>query len=130
MFCSVYRISGSIGWVAAARSAWLVTPDLFDPDNTRRLMLCVKLNIAEKPEGFVYQIASIEVESDTFVTTAVPFSDASPAVLTAEEACHYLRLDEGRANRARGPGVGVGRRPGTRGASGGHDRRCVEGTAR
>jgi len=50
----LYRVSGSLDFVAAARAAFLVGTDPEDED--RQLMLSIKMNIAEKPPALGYSI--------------------------------------------------------------------------
>jgi hypothetical protein len=51
---AIYRSTGSLAFVAAARAAWLVA---IDPDDeTRRLFLMMKNNIAEPQKGLAYRI--------------------------------------------------------------------------
>jgi len=53
-----YRISGSVAYVAAARTVWMIAKD---PDNPRNcLFLNSKMNIAPRNDGYRYSIESIE----------------------------------------------------------------------
>ena len=51
---AVYRAMGSLAFVAAARMAWLVTRDAEDKE--LRLLLPVKCNLCETPEGLAFRI--------------------------------------------------------------------------
>lgn len=50
---AMYRSSGSIGFIAAARAAWCFGQDPDDPD--KRLMLPVKMNLAPGQKGLSYR---------------------------------------------------------------------------
>ncbi len=71
----MYRTTGSLAFVAAARAAFLVSKDPLYP--YRRLMLPIKNNLGDDSTGFAYQIAvaengtpSVEWEDDPVMTTA------------------------------------------------------------
>jgi hypothetical protein len=51
---ALYRTSGSLAFVAAARAAWLVTKDRDDPH--RRLMLPAKNNLSGGADGLAFRI--------------------------------------------------------------------------
>jgi putative DNA primase/helicase len=51
---AIYRSSGSIGFIAAARAAWCFGQDPDEPE--RRLMLPVKMNLAPGQKGLSYRI--------------------------------------------------------------------------
>lgn len=53
-----HRVSGSIAYIAASRATWLITTD--QDDSTRKLMIPVKFNIGEKPDGLAYKIIQNE----------------------------------------------------------------------
>lgn len=57
---ALYRVTGSLGFVAAARSAWLVSKD--KEDESRRLFLSVKNNLAAEPPGLAFKIVDGRVE--------------------------------------------------------------------
>ena len=59
---ALYRVSGSLDFVAAARAAFLVVPDPDDGD--RRLVLTMKMNIAAKPAGIAFSIVDGAVAWD------------------------------------------------------------------
>lgn len=53
------RITGSLAFVAAARAAYLVVRD--PEDETRRLLLAAKSNLAVEPPGLAYTVAGVAV---------------------------------------------------------------------
>jgi hypothetical protein len=58
---AMYRVMGSIGFVAAVRSVVLVVKDPDDEEGKRRLFLSVKNNNAPEPEGaLAYHVASVD----------------------------------------------------------------------
>jgi hypothetical protein len=70
----MYRSSGSVGFIAACRAAWLFAKDPDDP--SRRLMLPIKGNLTADVDGLAYQIRAdgeyphIEWESEPVNMTA------------------------------------------------------------
>jgi len=58
---SLYRFSGSLAFVAAARAAWLVMADPQDQGTSRRLMLPAKGNLGPQVRGMAYRVLSQEV---------------------------------------------------------------------
>lgn len=55
---AMYRTTGSLAWVAAARSVWAVGRDQENPD--RLVMLPVKMNLARDEGGFAYGIVCFD----------------------------------------------------------------------
>jgi hypothetical protein len=55
---AIYRSSGSIGFVGAARAAYIVAPEPGDP--AMRVFVCVKSNLARKPPALRYEILESE----------------------------------------------------------------------
>ncbi len=53
---AMYRTMGSLAFVAAARSAYVVMPDRDDPQDERRLMLPLKNNLASDRTGLAYAL--------------------------------------------------------------------------
>ncbi len=53
---AVYRALGSIGLIAAARTAWLVSEDPDQPESKRRLLIPAKQNILINPTGLAFEI--------------------------------------------------------------------------
>lgn len=80
---AIYRTTGSLGFVAAARAVYLVSRD--PEDDNRRLMLPMKNNLASDTHGVAYSIQQAE--------TGIPVVqwDSVPVQMSANEA---LRLSE------------------------------------
>jgi hypothetical protein len=57
---AITKTSGSMAFVAQARSVWTHIPDADDPD--RILWLPVKMNLCQKPPGLAYRLANNRVE--------------------------------------------------------------------
>lgn len=74
---ALYRATGSLAFVAAARAAFLVTRDKGDPD--RRLFLPLKNNLANDANGMAYAILE---------TKGVPFVawEDAPVSISADDA--------------------------------------------
>ena len=79
---ALYRTLGSLGFVSAPRAVWLVTRDR--EDRAKRLMTCLKLNIAPDPDGLSFTI------EDQDGTGVVHWDDA-PVTMTADEALEAER---------------------------------------
>ena len=75
---AMYRSMGSIGFVAAARAAYIVTKDKDNQD--RRLVMPVKNNLAKDTTGLAYSV----VESGNGAPMLVWEPD--PVLITADEA--------------------------------------------
>lgn len=56
----LYRVSGSIAFIAASRVAHLVAPD--PKDRARQLVLPLKSNLGPLPAGIAYRITNVPVE--------------------------------------------------------------------
>jgi hypothetical protein len=72
---AVYRAMGSLAFLAAARTCWLVTTDPNDPDSKRRLLTPAKHNILIEPTGLAFEIVDGKVVFEN-----------EPVTMTAEEA--------------------------------------------
>jgi hypothetical protein len=59
---AIYRVSGSIATVAASRSAWVFAKD--KTEESRRLMLPLKNNLAGDQEGLAYRIEEVQLPTD------------------------------------------------------------------
>ena len=59
---AMYRITGSLAFVAAARAVWAVGRD--KQDESRILMLPVKQNLAKNDGGFAYRIETVQTSSE------------------------------------------------------------------
>ena len=57
---AIYRGSGSIGIIAAARTSFLVMPDPDDPSGDRRIFACNKNNIGPKPRSRAFRLVQPE----------------------------------------------------------------------
>jgi hypothetical protein len=57
---AIYRGGGSIGIVGAARSALLVAKD--PEDHTRKVMACIKINLASPPPSLAYRIDQVTLD--------------------------------------------------------------------
>lgn len=79
------RVTGSLAFVAAARSAFLVVRDPQDED--RRLLLCVKQNLAAEPDGMAFTVEGVTVEGQhgPIPTSRIVFS-TDVVTVTADEA--------------------------------------------
>ena len=75
---AIYRIMGSLAFIAAARACWAVVRDPDDP--TRRLLLPVKNNLATDSGGLAYTVrdAGCGIPSIAW--------DSQPVSITADEA--------------------------------------------
>jgi DNA-binding transcriptional ArsR family regulator len=65
-----YRIGGSIGFTAAARSVWITAKSKEDP--SRRLFLPLKNNLAADADGLTYFIVPDDAEGIPIVRWAEP----------------------------------------------------------
>ncbi len=74
---AIYRASGSLAFVAAARTAWSFSKD--KDDSSRRLMLPVKNNISKETTGLAYQLV------DDGEVCRVEWESA-PVTISADEA--------------------------------------------
>ncbi|MBE3096945.1 MAG: hypothetical protein IMZ44_07415 [Planctomycetes bacterium] len=79
---ALYRAMGSLAFIAAARAAWLITPDPDDP--ARRFMLPAKLNLAEWPNGLAYRIGQVVL--DEIGPVARVEWEREPVMMSADEA--------------------------------------------
>jgi RecA-family ATPase len=79
---ALYRATGSLAFIAAARGAWLVVEDKNHPQ--RRLMLPAKMNLAKQPPGLAYKVRATPVQG----VQDQPFVawDPDPVHITADEA--------------------------------------------
>jgi len=60
---AIYRVSGSMAFVAAARAVWLIARD--KEESARRHFVALKYNLIEKPIGFSFEIRDGQVVIDT-----------------------------------------------------------------
>lgn len=94
---AMYRATGSLAFIAAARAAFIVTKDKDDPD--RRLFLPIKNNLGPDRTGFAYQVreasngaAMIEWEPEPVSILADEALSPLPDDIRSErdEAAEYL----------------------------------------
>jgi KaiC/GvpD/RAD55 family RecA-like ATPase len=76
---AMYRTSGSLGFVAAARAVWAVGRDRNDPE--RRLMVRVKCNLARATHGLAYRM----VDSPDVPGMVLVAWDKDPVMLSADD---------------------------------------------
>ena len=62
---AVYRVMGSLSFVAAARACWGVIIDPEDPDQERRLLVPVKTNLSVKPTSLGFRIIDGRLEYES-----------------------------------------------------------------
>jgi len=79
---AMLRVMGSLGFVAAARAAYLVAKDPEDPD--RRLFLPMKNNIAEDRGGLAFWVRGRDLRNG--IGTSCVEWDSEPVSMTADEA--------------------------------------------
>jgi putative DNA primase/helicase len=81
---AMMRVTGSIAFVAAARSAWLAVADKEDPEKRRRLFLPLKNNLApDHGNGLSYEIEERQVVGDKGPITTSRIKWGSEFVSTA-----------------------------------------------
>lgn len=85
---AVHSVLGSVAFVAQCRVAWAVTRCPSNP--RRRLLTCVKNNLADDTSGLAYRIESIGPDNEPVVTW-----EAEPVRMNADEAMEQLRKPRG-----------------------------------
>jgi hypothetical protein len=77
---AIYRVTGSIAYVAAARAAWLVARDPRDGEGRQRVFVPIKNNIGPDQTGLAFRL-------DAVAGGGVPIVawDREPVTLTADE---------------------------------------------
>ena len=88
---ALYRTSGSIAFVAAARAAYVVARDR--DDEARRLVLPIKNNLAEDRTGLAYRLRQAENGAPVLLW------DDQPVTVSAEEALAPVLTDDERPER-------------------------------
>lgn len=91
---ALMRVNGSLAFVAAARAAYLVAPDL--KDKTRRLFLPMKNNLGPDATGLAFRITGATVASPAgpLATSCVSW-ESEPVSMTADEA---MQVENGSGN--------------------------------
>jgi 5S rRNA maturation endonuclease (ribonuclease M5) len=89
---ALMSISGSLAFVAAARTVYLVMADILDPLHQRRLMLSVKNNLGPAASGLAYTIESANVSypGGSMETARIVWDDAGVEI-SAQEAFKLAR---------------------------------------
>lgn len=72
---AVYRAMGSIAFLAAARTAWLISTDPDNPASKRRLLTPAKHNVLIEPTGLAFEIVKGKV-----------IFEGEPITITSDEA--------------------------------------------
>lgn len=69
---AVYRVMGSLAFIAAARAVWLVSNDKNEEQTRRRLLTPCKTNLSVEPTGLAFSIKDgrVEFESGTLNMTS------------------------------------------------------------
>lgn len=75
---AMYRAIGSVAFIAAARSAYVVTKDQSNPD--RRLVMPVKNNLAKDSTGLAYSVSTADNGAPVLLW------ESEPVTITADEA--------------------------------------------
>ncbi|WP_063682820.1 AAA family ATPase [Bradyrhizobium stylosanthis] len=79
------RILGSVAFVNAARAAFVVVPD--EADETRRLLIPSKSNIAPIGTGLAYRIEGCQIEHDgNPINTSRVMYESAPVTISADTA--------------------------------------------
>ena len=82
---ALMRVSGSLAFAAAARSAWVIVRD--SERRNRRLFLPLKNNLAADSTGLAFQIEGATVETDSApIQTSRLMWESDPVTTTADEA--------------------------------------------
>ena len=88
---AMYRVMGSIGQIAAARTAWVIQPDKENKD--RRRLLCLKNNLCREQSGLAFEIKDGRVEYESGIITETAdeaFEDESNMGPGVQEAIQFL----------------------------------------
>lgn len=85
------QITGSLAFVAAARAAYMVLKD--ENDESRRLFLPVKNNLAEDVGGFAFRVEGVNVED--YINTSRIVWEPEGVTMTATEAMKVNKEVEG-----------------------------------
>jgi hypothetical protein len=82
----LYRVSGSIGFVGAARSVLLVARDPESPDGATRILAHPKCNLAPKAPSRRFTIVGheIKVDGETIRTSHIDWGDEVPELTSSD----------------------------------------------
>jgi bifunctional DNA primase/polymerase-like protein/AAA domain-containing protein len=95
---ALQRVMGSTGYVAMARAVYLVAKDPDNPD--RRLFLCSKMSVAEKPPGLAFVLRPAVLrrrkeETEPIRTLAITWDTSTPVTATADSVLQRRRVGPG-----------------------------------
>lgn len=90
---ALHRFIGSIAFVGAARAAFLVAPD--EEDESRRLFLHAKNNLAVPPKGLAFRLGQREVVAGVIGSQIL--WDSEPVTTTADQALNAGLASDGRS---------------------------------
>ena len=97
---ALYRSMGSIGFVALARTAWLVASDPNDHAGERRLLLLLKNNLSSQKTGLAFSIEGKSYDP----SSAIVAWDPSPVLESADEVlgdAQQFRARTGKCEQAK-----------------------------
>jgi hypothetical protein len=98
---ALMRVTGSLAFVAAARTAHLVAQD--PEDKSRRLFLPIKNNLAEDTGGLAFRIVGVELPSAYgLIETSKIVWQPEPVTMTADEAIRIQDPEQRSALREAG----------------------------
>ena len=90
---AIYRATGSLAFIAAARTAWLVSKDPSNPDSRRRLLTPAKHNILIDPTGLAFELVDGKVvfENEAVNITSDEALGNTVEAVVRDEAVAWLR---------------------------------------
>jgi hypothetical protein len=92
---AISRVSGSIGFVAAARAAYLVARD--PQDGERRLLLPLKNNLGDDSTGYAYRVEPVTLPSG--IETSRVVWEPDPVTKSADELLRARANGDAAASR-------------------------------
>ena len=93
----LYRGSGSIGLIGAARSGLLVAPDPDDPAGARRILASTKSNLGPPPPALAYRLVGAPNGAATIALDGPSRHTATTLVASAAPDSASTTLDEARS---------------------------------